>query len=831
MPALRSAIGLLLLVVSVFASSAFAADPPRPTPAAPAVPARPAPAGYWDDRFDMPFYERWSTNGYIIHDAAIFNGELYVAGRFNDNNPANVPYALGTIARWDGRKWTNVDKWPNVYESIIYAMEVHEGSLYVAGYFKQAGSVPAVSIARWDGANWHALGSGLGGSPGYGQSLASWNGDLYVGGSFSSAGGVAVNNIARWDGATWHAVGAGLSNDTHSDVMALKATPFGLFAGGEFTHSGTREMNALARWDGARWSAVIPDLTAVVVSLDWHAGQLYAGGQFILAGAPEQTPNMLRWDGAQAQFMTVGADPKALVRMVRSVDGELYAGLKSALYRWEGGAWQPFGPPFQMTPAAGLPSGMDLIAYNGRLHLVGALEDASNGTVAMNALVLDGDEWRSVGQGARARFLGTPYDVSGVAVIDGDFYVAADSITAGGRFLGNVARWDGAAWSSASVGPASGLPSIHVTALLAVGSTLYAASSEYDHDLGRYHYAILRRDAGGWTTLANTINGQVNALAWSNGVLYAGGNFTAFGLTIAPGVARWDGATWSALGNSPLSDVRALAVSGGTVYAAGLIGSTHAVARWSNGAWSSIGSAEVYVLALSPAGDLYAGGYFTTIGGVSASSIARWSNGAWAPLGAGVAGSTFGPIVQALSFAPDGALYVGGRFQQAGGLAASNIARYDGQWSALGGGLTGSRMGGMVNYLVAAGQAVYAGGEILTADGRLSQSVAIWRPGAAPQAAPDAATTERGQSVDIAVLANDSDADQDALTIASLTAPAQGSAELIGGSVRYTPDAGYVGGDSFGYTISDGRGGTATAMVSVVVRAPLTSIFVPSLVK
>lgn len=90
-----------------------------------------------------------------------------------------------------------------------------------------------------------------------------------------------------------------------------------------------------------------------------------------------------------------------------------------------------------------------------------------------------------------------------------------------------------------------------------------------------------------------------------------------------------------------------------------------------------------------------------------------------------------------------------------------------------------------------------------------------------PAANPDAATTPRGTAITIAVLANDSDPDGDTLSIASVTAPANGTAVASGTSIVYTPRAGFTGTDTFSYTASDSRGGTATATVTVTVTPPL----------
>ena len=68
------------------------------------------------------------------------------------------------------------------------------------------------------------------------------------------------------------------------------------------------------------------------------------------------------------------------------------------------------------------------------------------------------------------------------------------------------------------------------------------------------------------------------------------------------------------------------------------------------------------------------------------------------------------------------------------------------------------------------------------------------------------------------VLANDSDVDGDTLTVTSVGAPAHGTAVLQGdGTVLYTPQANYNGGDSFTYSIADGNGGTDSASAAIAV--------------
>ncbi|WP_271270199.1 Ig-like domain-containing protein [Aliamphritea hakodatensis] len=89
---------------------------------------------------------------------------------------------------------------------------------------------------------------------------------------------------------------------------------------------------------------------------------------------------------------------------------------------------------------------------------------------------------------------------------------------------------------------------------------------------------------------------------------------------------------------------------------------------------------------------------------------------------------------------------------------------------------------------------------------------------AAPVAVNDSAATSENATVTVNVLANDSDADGDSLSITSVSG-VNGSAQISGGNIVFTPASGFSGTESFSYTLSDGQGGTDSATVTVTVTA------------
>ncbi|MFN9929387.1 MAG: GC-type dockerin domain-anchored protein [bacterium] len=147
--------------------------------------------------------------------------------------------------------------------------------------------------------------------------------------------------------------------------------------------------------------------------------------------------------------------------------------------------------------------------------------------------------------------------------------------------------------------------------------------------------------------------------------------------------------------------------------------------------WSRIDSGftgtdrTVNNLAVLPGGDVIAGGFFNSIGGIPANNIARYNpaTNTWSAIGSGVSGATFG-LVSALTVLPDGRVAVGGSFTTAGGVPANNVAIYDpatNTWSALGSGVNGEVFALAFN---PATSDAYVGGNFYSASGVFVRNVA-----------------------------------------------------------------------------------------------------------
>jgi hypothetical protein len=124
---------------------------------------------------------------------------------------------------------------------------------------------------------------------------------------------------------------------------------------------------------------------------------------------------------------------------------------------------------------------------------------------------------------------------------------------------------------------------------------------------------------------------------------------------------------------------------------------------------------DVFAIAVSGS-DVYVGGWFAPSGGVAAKNIAKWDGSAWSSLGSGVNSD-----VRAIAVSGSD-VYVGGWFTQAGGVDANHIAKWNGSaWSSLGSGVNDC-----VRAIAVSGSDVYVGGYFTQAGGAAVNNIAKW---------------------------------------------------------------------------------------------------------
>jgi len=133
-----------------------------------------------------------------------------------------------------------------------------------------------------------------------------------------------------------------------------------------------------------------------------------------------------------------------------------------------------------------------------------------------------------------------------------------------------------------------------------------------------------------------------------------------------------------------------------------------------------------------------------------------------------------------------------------------------------------------VNYGLAAGTTITNTATLSSGTGApVEDSVAITVANSAPVAVDDTAGTSEDTEVVVAVLQNDTDANNDPLFLDTVGTPLHGTGVVSGTQeVVYSPDPDFYGDDSFTYTASDGQltdTGTVTVHVSPVNDPPTIS--------
>ncbi len=661
------------------------------------------------------------------------------------------------LRRWTGSQWEPL---ADVPVGRINAVLGAEQGLYVGGECELAGSLTTAFLRLWDGTNWLPILPRTSEWIGSVQALAAdRRGRLVVAGSFAPRPLTRSHVVRFWDGKDWTLPGDGLSFVDKTTVRALAVADRGDVFVSIAVQSKRNPNDLVLHWDGERWER-IKGATNVTRLVPDRRGGLYAVGAF-----ETNTPASGRWIGwwNRGAWQPLGADlrhpdPRFAIgiggvtiwnddlivsggfRRAGDVEANLIAG-------WNGTNWYALGGG--LGGRGPLHSSSRTRAVYAEVGYASALLPKDNELVAFGSFTEAGDcaapgvaRWNGTNW---SRFMdpsstGVNGLIRGLAADDRYVYAVGNFNTAGAAVAHGLARWNGTAWEGFPQRPPEAPRSYH--ALAATGDALWVCGSPSTTTSNRLQHDLLRWSNGGWERFLGPCPGFGSALAASagkvcisapaalaeltteganslpaplgelrtlavdeRGEIYAGGSFNTR-RTADVGVMRWNGAAWESVGEglSPGraqgGGVGALLATNGVLYAGGDFHSTRrlrpeessrgltheqagivplgGVAQWRDGRWSALGPVvskpEVWLESVNALawwnGRLFAGGQFDHIGGVAARNIALWNGEKWQTLGDGVEG-----IVHALAV-HGGHLYVGGQLRRAGGRSVENFARW-----------------------------------------------------------------------------------------------------------------------------------------------------------
>ena len=608
--------------------------------------------------------------------------------------------------RWDGR-FGSAGLTLDVFDMAADA----EGNVYVVGPLVAVGGIPTDKIAMWDGTGWDGLGSGS--STGFSLAVAVGpDGKVYVGGAFDEIRGVPAKGIAVWDGVSWSAVGSGLDNLTVGTDFSttnewIGALEFGedgtLYAGGLFSSIDGVAANNIAMFDGTSWTAMDDgtsgEVQTIAVSSD---NVVYAAGEF-------------------GDF---------------NESGTFYEKIVS----WNGTVWSTLmhvtGPVIDIAVrgSASVFVGGDFV------HMVPDIEDGS--AIEVNRFIYSdnsGGSWNAIGAGEDIGFERSGAAVNGAEVFgikigsDNNVYVVGDFDTVAGQEAWDAAFWDGSTWTALGGGVDIGLDDSEVHALIETeagwflgGQFVSVGDLKGVRSIAQWTGETWAALGGGLGYLPGLSGAASNIKIGPDGNVYVSGTFVSAGGVTTDGTAYWDGLRWNAFGETFNQPVRDIAIApDGTVYAVGTFVrpnfTTFPVAMWDGSAWVEVGDITTFAnippmeMQIDSQGNVYvAGAAVQTINGNAVTGngglahIVMWDGTEWSIPGDGVDN-----VVTVIHLDDSDNLYVGGKFDEAGGTPARGIAMWDGtSWNSFGLGFRDD----VKAIAIAADGTLYAGGEFEATD-------------------------------------------------------------------------------------------------------------------
>jgi hypothetical protein len=374
----------------------------------------------------------------------------------------------------------------------------------------------------------------------------------------------------------------------------------------------------------------------------------------------------------------------------------------------DGGVQKDFADVFNITnPVPGVSTGYksDLAPYSGK-DLGEIFTPGNSGKTThyfdqsandLGSIFAIKNPWSALGTGL-SYLNGALVSTIAIDAYD-NVYVGGTFLTAGGTIVNNIAKWDGTTWfaltDSGGTGVTTTAPYASVLCIVIDASNNVYISGSFTTAGITPALNVAKWDGTSWSAFGTGVTGSIYTIAIdTSNNLYVGGTLAFY----SGNVAKWNGTSWSAFGTLTGGTVNTIKISSsGTIYAGGAFTSPATLlAQWNGTAWAAVstginGYFVKTIYTTSAANVLYVGGQFNSIGGGSYSpgpNVAYFNGSSWNYIG-----TVNGPVYSINSGSAD--MYFGGKFSNAGGVAVTNVARYNTitlTWFDVSGGVSGAVM-------------------------------------------------------------------------------------------------------------------------------------------
>ena len=234
-----------------------------------------------------------------------------------------------------------------------------------------------------------------------------------------------------------------------------------------------------------------------------------------------------------------------------------------------------------------------------------------------------------------------------------------------------------------------------------------------------------------WEYVVTGISGNIWDIVFaSNGDLYIAGTFTNLGDANGDLVVKWDGTSLSSLGTGMQGGTVCLALAidssdnlyaGGDFTTAGGVANTAKIAKWDGSVWTPLSTGlnnTVWDITIDRDDNVYIVGQFTDAGDANGDYITKWTGSAFESLGTGANSVLYSVMVD-----DSNNVYVGGNVTTLGGVTVAYWGKWNGKkWEALGDGTSA-----VVRRILRKDNKIYLSGDFTTAgDISLTDRTAIW---------------------------------------------------------------------------------------------------------